>query len=135
MTTAHEHDVAAVRELLAGVEDGMNARDADRCVARFAADVRSVTSAGTRAVGRDAVRAAHGPAFAALGPSRVRFALLDVAFPRADLAVAVTGAWKLDDPAARVDLGRPPTVVTYVLVREPDGWWVAARQFTLAAAP
>ncbi|MDT7580041.1 MAG: hypothetical protein QOK35_1305 [Pseudonocardiales bacterium] len=127
-------DLAAIAELLAGVEEGVNARDADRCVARFAADTRSVTAAGRRAVGREAVRAAHESAFAVLGAARARFVLLDVAFPRDDVAVATTGAWSADDPAA-LDLDRPATVVVYVLVREPDGWWVASRQFTRVASP
>jgi uncharacterized protein (TIGR02246 family) len=132
-THERDADVAAIRALLAGVEDGLNARDADRCVERFAADTRSVTSAGRRAVGREAIRAAHATAFAALGTARARVALLDVGFPRDDVAVATTGLWPVDD-GATVDLERPATVVVYVLVREPDGWWVAARQFTRVTA-
>ena len=132
---AAERDVAAIRDLLAGVEAGVNARDPERCVARFAADARSVTADGRRAVGRDAVRAAHAAAFAGpLATVTARFALIDVCFPRDDVAVATTGAWAVGD-GAEVDRDRPPTVVVYVLVRDRDGWWVASRQFTRVAAP
>ena len=46
--------------------------------------------------------------------------------------MVTTGAWSTDDPDA-IDLDRPQTLVGYVLVREQDGWWVAARQFTRVA--
>ena len=90
------------------------------------------TSAAPPVVGREAVRAAHAAAFAALGTARARFVLLDIAFPRDDVAIATTGAWVADDPDA-IDPDRPQTLVGYVLVRERDGWWVAARQFTRVA--
>jgi uncharacterized protein (TIGR02246 family) len=121
-----------IRDLLAGIETGVNARDPDRCVARFADDTVSVTASGTRAIGRAAVRAAHEAAFA--GPLRAvvaRFEVLDALFVRDDVAVVTTGAWAVED-GGEVDRDRPSTVVTYVLTRETDGWWVAARQFTRA---
>lgn len=47
--------------------------------------------------------------------------------------MVVTGAYRgaADEAVdAPVDVDNPPTVVTWTLVREPDGWWVVARQFT-----
>jgi uncharacterized protein (TIGR02246 family) len=124
----HADDIAAIAALVADVAAGVTARDPDRCVARFAADTRSVTN--TRLVGREAVRQAHVDAFASAGtPPRARFELLDVLFVRPDVAVATTGAYPvgLDDP---IDRDAPPTVITWTLVRDDDGWWVASRQFT-----
>lgn len=130
----HAADVAAIGALIADVAAGIGAQDPDRCVARMAADVRSVIATGRRGVGRDAVREAHVAAFAAGGvPARARFTVLDVLFVRPDVAIATTGAHRAgpDDP---IDVDAPPTVVTWALVRQDDGWWVAARQFTKVAA-
>jgi uncharacterized protein (TIGR02246 family) len=127
-------DIAEIRLLLADIESGVNARDPDRCVARFAADTVSVTASGARAVGREAVRAAHEAAFAgALKAVVAHFQVLDVLFVRDDVAIATTGAWAVQNGVA-IDRDRPATVVTYVVTREPDGWWVAARQFTPATS-
>lgn len=126
----HAADRAAIEALIADVAAGLAARDPDACVARFAADVRSVIADGRRSVGRDAVREAHVVAFAAAGvPAAPRFVLLDLVFVRPDVAIATTGAYAAgpDEPVA---LDAPPTVVTWTLVRPDDGWWVAARQFT-----
>lgn len=102
-------DLARIRDLLAGIEAGVNARDPDRCVARFADDTVSVTASGARVVGRAAVRAAHEAAFA--GPLRAvvaRFEVLDALFVRDDVAVVTTGAWAVDG-GAEVDRDRPST--------------------------
>ncbi|MEI5672343.1 MULTISPECIES: YybH family protein [unclassified Nocardioides] len=121
---------AEITALLEDVAAGITARDPDRCVARFAPDARSVIANGARAVGREAIRAAHVAAFAAGGPPRsARFVVLDLHLPRPDLAIVTTGAYAAG-PEDEVDLDHPPTVVTWTLVREDDGWWVAARQFT-----
>lgn len=127
-TTDHAADIAAIEALIDAVAEGIGARDPDACVARFATDVRSIT--GQRLVGRAAVREAHVAVFASGGvPARARFDLVDVLFVRPDVAVATTGAHPAgpEDPIDRDD---PPTLVTWTLVREDDGWWVAARQFT-----
>lgn len=130
----HTADRAAIEALIADVAAGIGAQDPDACVARFAADARSVIATGRRGVGRAAIREAHVTAFAAAAiPARARFALLDLVFVRPDVAVATTGAYPAG-PDEPVDLDAPPTVVTWTLVRTDDGWWVAARQFTRVAA-
>ena len=113
---------------------GVNERDPDRCVARFASTARSVIANGARAIGREAIREAHAQAFARPGgpPGDARFVVLDAHLPRPDLAIVTTGAYRAA-PGDDVDLGDPPTVVTWTLAREPDGWWVLARQFTPVA--
>lgn len=121
---------AQITALLEDVAAGITARDPDRCVARFAPDARSVIANGARAVGREAIRAAHVAAFAAGGPPRsARFVVLDLHRPRPDLAIVTTDAYAVA-PDDEVDLDHPPTIVTWTLLREDDGWWVAARQFT-----
>jgi uncharacterized protein (TIGR02246 family) len=132
--TGHADDIAAIEALIDGVAAGLAARDPDTCVARFADDARSVIANGQRSSGRDAVRAAHVDAFATgTIPGTPRFVVLDVLFVRPDVAIATTGAHP-DDPDQPIDPDAPPTVVTWTLVREDDGWWVAARQFTRATA-
>ena len=122
-------DIAAIVGVIDAVADGIERRDPDACVARFTADARSIT--GARIVGRDAIRAAHVTVFAADGvPATPRFALLDVVFLRPDVAHVTTGAYA----AEPIDLDAPPTLVTWTMVREDDGWWIAARQFTKVAA-
>lgn len=133
-TADHTADITAIEDLIASVATGIAAQDPDACVARFAADARSVIATGQRGVGRDAIHRAHVDAFARAGvPASARFALLDVVFVRPDVAIATTGAFPVG-PDEPIDLDAPPTVVTWTLVRQGDGWWVAARQFTRVAA-
>lgn len=133
MTAPSPSDLAEIAALLDDVAAGIAGRDPDRCVARFAPDARSVIASGARSVGREAIRAAHVAAFAAGGPPRAaRFAVLDLHLPGPDLAIVTTGAYAAG-PDDEVDLEHPPTVVTWTLLREDDGWWVAARQFTPVA--
>ncbi len=123
----------SIDEITALIDDvavGITTRDVDRCVARFAPDARSVVANGARAVGREAIRDAHVAAFANGGPpAGARFVVLDVHLPRPDLAIVTTGAYAAG-PEHDIDLDRPRTIVTWALSREPDGWWVIARQFT-----
>lgn len=125
--------LAEITALIDDVAVGIRTQDADRCVARFAAGARAVTTPTLRPVGREAIRAAHEAAFAAGGPPRnARFVVLDAHFPRPDVAIVTTGAYAAR-PDEEVDLDRPRTVVTWTLLREDDGWWIAARQFTAAS--
>ncbi len=118
-------DADAIRAIIDDVAAGVTARDADRCVARFAPDARSVIATGARSIGRDAIRAAHVAAFASgTTPTTARFELVDLTFPRPDVALATTEATSGGSGSS--------TVVTWLLTREGDGWWIAARQFTRA---
>ena len=124
-------DLDEIRALIDDVAVGISLRDPDRCVARFAPDARSVIANGARAVGREAIREAHVQAFARPGgpPGSARFVVLDAHLPRPDVAIVTTGAYRAA-PDDEIDLDHPPTVVTWTLCRESDGWWVVARQFT-----
>jgi uncharacterized protein (TIGR02246 family) len=129
--TVSTTDLDEIRALIDDVAVGISLRDPDRCVARFSPDARSVIANGARAIGRDAIHEAHVRAFARPGgpPGTARFAVLDVHQPRPDLAIVTTGAYRAG-PDEALDLDHPPTVVTWTLARESDGWWVVARQFT-----
>ena len=130
MTVTLESATADITALIDDVALGVRTRDPDRCVARFADDARSVIANGTRSIGREAVRAAHVAAFASgTAPPNARFVVLDLHFPRPDLAIATTGAYPVG-PDGGIDLTSPRTVVTWTLAHEADGWWVIARQFT-----
>ncbi|HMJ77663.1 MAG TPA: SgcJ/EcaC family oxidoreductase [Iamia sp.] len=133
ITTAPDRtdDIAAIETLIGDVATGIEARDPDRCLARFAADARSVNALGRRAIGRDAIHAAHVAGFASGGiPATARFPVLDIAFVGTDVAIATTGADGAG-PDEPVDLDALATVVTWTMVRPTDdGWWIAARQFT-----
>lgn len=130
MTTTAGATLTEITALLDDIAAGISTRDADRVVARFAADARAVTTPELRPIGREAIRAAHEAAFGAGGPARnARFVVLDLHLPRPDLAIVTTGAYAAG-PDEAVDLDHPGTVVTWTLLHEDDGWWVAARQFT-----
>lgn len=133
-TTRADSDLDGIRAVIDDLAAGVNAKDADRCADLFSPDARVVTTTGARAVGREAIRAAHLAAFAgsrATGTT-AHFEVLDVHFVHPDIAVVTAGAYARDDGAA-VDLDRPGLVVVHVLVRDGDTWSIAARQFTPVA--
>jgi uncharacterized protein (TIGR02246 family) len=131
-TSTSAAQIEQIQEILSDVAAGVTAKDADRCAGRFTPDARSVTASGARAVGRDAIRAAHEAAFAGqLATTVARFEVLDVLFVRPDVAVVTAGAFPAGD---EVDLSRPGTVVMHVMTREGGSWSIAARQFTRVAA-
>ncbi|MBZ5741012.1 SgcJ/EcaC family oxidoreductase [Nocardioides sp. GBK3QG-3] len=129
--TVSTTDLDEIRALIDDVAAGVNSHDPDRCVAHVHADAVFVVANGSRAHGRAAVRAAHERAFAAAATPAgdARFVVLDAAFPRPDLAVVTTGAYRAG-PDEAVDLERPSMVVLWTLAREAGGWSVVARQFT-----
>jgi uncharacterized protein (TIGR02246 family) len=133
MMTDAVADLAAIRAVIHDVAAGVTAKDADRCAAWFTADARSVTATGSRAIGREAIRAAHRTAFAGpLAATVARFEVVDVIFIRPDVAVVTAGAFPESDGPSP-DLDRPGTVITHVMVRDGDQWAIAARQFTRVA--
>lgn len=132
-TTDSDADLAAIRAVFHDVAAGVTAKDADRCAGWFTSDARSVTAAGARAVGREAIRTAHQAAFAGpLAATVARFEVIDVLYLRPDVAVVTAGAYP-DGDGPEPDLDRPGTVITHVMVRDGDSWAIAARQFTRVA--
>ena len=116
-------EAQAIQAVIDDVAAGVTARDADRCASHFAPDARSVITTGQRSVGREAIHAAHVAGFAAATvPTNARFDIVDLTFPRPDVALATT--------EATAGTSGPTTVVTWLLTREDDRWLIAARQFT-----
>jgi uncharacterized protein (TIGR02246 family) len=133
-TTAPDTDLARIRAVISDVAAGVTAKDADRCAAWFTPDARSVTADGARAVGRDAIRAAHQAAFAgSLATTVAHFEVVDTLFLGPDVAVVTAGAYA-GGTGPRTDLDRPGTVITHVMVRDGETWAIAARQFTRVSA-
>ncbi|WP_205474473.1 SgcJ/EcaC family oxidoreductase [Nocardioides sp. SYSU D00038] len=124
MTLTASSELAAVTAVIDDLAAALDARDPDRVIARVAPDARFVTGAGVRVVGRAAVRQAHVDVFASGGtPPGARFPVVDLQMLRPDVAVVTTEAVSAASTA-------PSMVVTWTLVREDDGWWVAGRTFT-----
>jgi uncharacterized protein (TIGR02246 family) len=130
----HTDDVAAIRAVIADIEAGFNANDAERSVAHFAEDATAVNVAGVLVAGRRALLDAHRAGFA--GPLRdqyARYELGEVTFLRPDVAVAHKRARAVDASGEPLDLDHT-MIALYVFVRDGDRWQVAARQNTLARA-
>ena len=133
-STDHTADIAAIRQVIADAERAFNGNDADLLVEHFAANATAVGVTGVQLDGREAVLAASKVLFAgALRDQRARYELADVLFVRPDVALAHKHATALDAAGQPVSVGHAMTAL-YVLVREHDRWWVAARQNTLIPA-
>jgi uncharacterized protein (TIGR02246 family) len=130
----HAADVAAIRRVIADIEAGFNANDAELAVAHFTDDATSVDVAGLLVAGRDALLDAHRTGLAGpLHDQHVRYELGEVTFLRPDVAIAHKRATAVDGDGAPLDVGHA-MIALYVLVREEDRWRVAARQSTLVRA-
>jgi uncharacterized protein (TIGR02246 family) len=127
----HAADIAEIRRVVADVETGFNTNDADLAVAHFAADATATTATGVRVTGRDALLEAHRVGLAgALADQFARYEVVDVTFPRPDVALAHKRAWAVDADGVDLDVGHA-MVALYVLVRDGGRWWIAARANTL----
>jgi uncharacterized protein (TIGR02246 family) len=130
-TTDHTADVAEIRRIVGDVETAFNTNDVDLAVAHFAADATATTATGVHITGRDALLDAHRAGFAgALGDQFARYEVVEVTFPRPDVALAHKRAWAVDEHGVDLDVGHA-MVALYVLVREGGRWWIAARANTL----
>lgn len=124
-------DEAAIRAIVADVEAGFNADDADLMDRHVAADATIVTALGHELRGRDEVHAASVAGLAGpLAGQRARYVVTDVTFVRPDVALAHKRAWAIDEDGADIDVGHA-MVALYVLTQEDGRWWIRARQNTL----
>jgi uncharacterized protein (TIGR02246 family) len=127
----HAPDIAEIRRVVADIETGFNTNDAELAVAHFAADATATTATGVRVTGRDALLDAHRTGLAgALADQFARYEVVEVTFPRPDVALAHKRAWATDEHGTDLDVGHA-MVALYVLVREGGRWWIAARANTL----
>ncbi len=115
-------DLAAIQQLLDGIVRAWDAADADAFGRAFTADASYVTFVGTHYRGRADITESHRALFQAFTKgTRMASETVGTTFLSPDTAVVV----------GRGDTfkGRRPAlskIQTYVLVREPGGWRVAA---------
>lgn len=132
-TTSTAADEAAVRQIIADVETGMNTNDPELLTRHFAADAVAVGVNGIPHVGRAALDAAH---VAAVGPGGflrdqyARYEVVEVRFVRPDVALARKHARAITADGEPIDLDHAMSAL-YVLIKEDGRWWIAARQNTL----
>ena len=133
-TTDHERDVEAIKRIIADVETGFNIKDPDLSVEHFTQNASVVNVAGVQVSGRDALLDANRMGLA--GPLRdqyARYKVSDVVFLRPDVAIAHKHAWATTADGEPIDVAHS-MIAVYVLVKEDERWWVAARQNTMVAS-
>ncbi|MFI5719441.1 SgcJ/EcaC family oxidoreductase [Nocardia sp. NPDC051750] len=129
-TVDHTGDIAAIERLVADVETGYNNNDAELMVSGFTANAVAGNAVGTVITGRNALLEASRRGLAGfLKDEYVRYAVTDIVFLRADVAIAHKTARATTGRGDLIDRD-PAMVALYVLVRENGRWWVAARHNT-----
>jgi uncharacterized protein (TIGR02246 family) len=127
-------DRAAIESVITNVERGFNTNDADVSCRDFTANARTVTALGSRVTGAAALLEAHRAGFAGpLGEQYARYRVDDIVLVRPDVALAFKQAWATDAAGAALT-DEPAMVALYLLVRERERWWIAARANTLVAS-
>lgn len=122
MTTTRAADQAAVRAILAAMEDDWNRGDGTAYGACFTADASYTAFLGDVYRGRDDIAAGHQALFDTALKGTVMFnEIVDIRFYGPDTAVVL----------GRGDVGRKrprklSKVQTYTLVRQADGGWLIA---------
>lgn len=130
-TTGHEHDTAAIKQLVADVETAFNTNDPDLMTVHFARNASVVNAVGMHLFGWDALLDANRKSLAGfLQDEYVRYDVNDIVFIRPDVAIAHKYARATNAHGELIDVD-PAMIALYVLVKEQDRWWVVARQNTL----
>ncbi|GAA3560493.1 SgcJ/EcaC family oxidoreductase [Amycolatopsis ultiminotia] len=130
------NDREEVLAVLRRITDAWNSGDAAAYARQFTADADYVTWFGMRFTGRAAIESSHRELFE--GPLRgSKLSSLDeaeVRFPLPDTAIVVSGGGSSLTGRDPVDEGRV-TTVTFVLIRDSEGWVVTAFQNTRVTDP
>lgn len=130
-TVDHSADVAAIERLVADVQDGFNTNDAELMVSGFTANAVAGNAVGMLITGyQELLEASEAGLAGFLREEYVRDEISDVTFLRPDVALAHKTAQAATATGELIDR-EPAMVAVYVLVREQDRWWVAARHNTL----
>ncbi|MGW1676988.1 SgcJ/EcaC family oxidoreductase [Saccharopolyspora sp. NPDC002376] len=129
-TSDHEHDVAAIAQVIADTETAFNTNDPDLMTAHFARNATVVNAVGVQLSGWDALLEANRKGLAGfLRDKHVKYELSDITFIRPDVALAHKHARATQPDGELIDVD-PAMVALYVLVKEQGRWWIAARQNT-----
>ncbi|GAA2379200.1 hypothetical protein Cme02nite_17790 [Catellatospora methionotrophica] len=116
-------DLAAIEQLMAAIAQAWDVADADAFGRAFTADASYVTFVGTLYRGRADITESHRALFRAFTKgTRLAGETITTTFLGPDTAVVV-GRGATYKGNRRPALSK---IVTYTLVREPDGWRVAA---------
>jgi uncharacterized protein (TIGR02246 family) len=127
---------APIVELLGRLTEAWNAGDAATYGSLFTEDADYITFFGLNMPGRKAIEEGHralfegplkGSRLTGNGGAKIRFV-------RADVAIAVVGGGSSLEGGAKTDPGRE-SVLTFVVVREDDGWKFASFQNTRVSDP
>lgn len=127
----HRQDEAAIRQIIADVEAGFNAKDAALMNKHMSQNASVVNVHGMHFSGWDAIQDVSVRGLAtSLANEYVRYSLLDILFLRHDVAIAHKHGAAIT-PEGQLIEGEQTMIALYVLVKEGGEWWVASRQNTL----
>ncbi|MEV6323441.1 SgcJ/EcaC family oxidoreductase [Nocardia sp. NPDC051787] len=130
-TADHTDDVAAIRQIIANAETAFNTNDADLLTGDFTANAAVVNAAGTLITGFDALLDANRRGLAGfLKDQYARYEVADITFLRPDVAIAHKRAWATTADGEPLDNDHA-MIALYVLVKQGNRWYTAARQNTL----
>ncbi|MFD4293124.1 SgcJ/EcaC family oxidoreductase [Rhodococcus sp. NPDC058532] len=124
-------DAAALRAIIARVEDGFNRNDADLLLGDIAPDARIVNAAGMEAAGLEEIEETtrRGLAHPSLRDATAHYRVHGMSMLGPDIAVASKRAWSTADAADRGEA--PEMTALYVFARRDGRWWIIRRQNTL----
>lgn len=130
-TVDHAADEVAIKQVIGDIETAFNTNDPDLLVEHFARDGTAVNVVGVQLSGREALlensrKGLSGP----LKQEHARYEVSDVRFVRPDVALAYKRAWATTPDGELLAIDHA-MVALYVLVKEGERWWIAARQNTL----
>jgi uncharacterized protein (TIGR02246 family) len=127
----HAADRAAIAQIIADVEAGLNRKDPDLMTRHFAPNAIAVGADGSAVTGRDALREAHVRGLSGfLRDQYARYEIADLTFLRPDVAILHKRARATDRDGRPLGVGHA-MIALYVLTKERDRWWIVARQNTL----
>ncbi|MFD4428976.1 SgcJ/EcaC family oxidoreductase [Nocardia sp. NPDC058497] len=129
-TVDHTADIAAIRQIIADTQTAYNTNDPELMTAPFLANAVVGNAIGTLITGRDALLDANRRGLAGfLADEYVRYDVTDITFLRPDVAIAHKEARATTADGTLIDTA-PAMVALYVLVKENNRWWTAARHNT-----
>lgn len=130
-TVDHTADRAAIEQIVANVQTGINTNDPDLLVADFTANAQVGNAVGMLITGRDALLENSRQALAGFMKDQyVRYDVTDITFLRPDVAIAHKVARATTAEGELIDIDHS-MVALYVLVKQDGRWWAVARQNTL----